>query len=517
MGDSVFDMSEMLESINGGVDRYDMAQVYPISGNINGSVVGQGQAQGLTVFQWQDSVNWWSPAQSYFSLILTFRSKAAVPTAASLVTYADNFVCTLFSQLQSYINSRPLDTVNTPHLIDTALTYSNAKQNFLKTWGSLTRVGEPLSTRLINVQANGGVIEVVFRPPLSIFDTKLLPPGAQFKLEFNWANNGINAFEALNSSLSWDATDIDMTDGKVSIRVNSFSFYKATVHPGPSIAIPPRGVIDLMPCQALQYFVNSGNSLKQNITIPGSTNRILVVFQDINSTSLVTAPTVPPVNNICGVGNGYNPATSFSSIFTTGIGENPVFGANTTGLLQLWISLPELGIQEPQPIYSFSGVQDYMRAYGDWCHITQGTHNQTEGSIPFGNNDPSRGTTIIQPLLASATTTPTLSAGTIQSGDLNNPQQYTYIPAVAFPGTAANALTYNQTTRWGWSGRCPGPIFAFPVVRPEGRTVSTGTLNVVMGAMVTSVCATIIASYSMAIILELQPSGYYSYTLMEGV
>lgn len=516
MGESVFNMSDVLESINGGVDRYDLQQLYPISGNINNSVVGVNQASGLTTFQWQDSANWWSPCQSYFDIILQFETMNRAPQTGDLLAYADNFICTLFTQLQSYINSRPLDTVNTPHLIDTALTYSNAKKNFLSTWGSLTRVGEPLSTRIKNLDTNAGILEVVFRPPLSIFDTKLLPPGAQFRVDFNWASNGINAFEAVNGPVIWDPTFMSATANNVSIKVTSFSFFKATVHPGPGVPIPQRAVVDLMPCQALQYFLNGGTTLKQNITLPGTTNRVLIVFQDINTSLATTA--VPPVDSITGIGNGYMPATSFTSTFSKlGAVAPTTFTANSTSLNQLWLSLPELGIQEPQPIYTFSGINDYMRAYADWCQATQGTHNQSEGSIPFGSNDTTVGTTIIQPLVSTLATGGVLSAGTNQVGDINNPQQYLYLPATVFPGTAANTLTFNQTARWGWAGRCPGPIFIFPVVRPPGRTVSTGTLNALTTAAVQSISATIIVSYSMAIALELQPSGYYTYTLVEGV
>lgn len=510
MSESVFDMSEMLESINGGVDRYDMQQVVPTSGNVNQAVIGQGQASSIATFQWQDGPNWWSPCQSYFSLILQFKHEGGVPTAAKPLTYADNFVMTLFTQINSYINSRPLDTVNTPWLIDTALTYSGAKKNFLDTWGSLTRVGEPLSTRLRNIQSNNGVIEVIFRPCLSIFDVKLLPPGAQFKLDFNWAGNGINAIESLYKSVSWNTDFTSLTLDSVSIQVQSFTFFKATVHPG--IPTPPRGIIDLMPCQALQYISNGGQVLKQNITMPPTTNRILVVFQDISST---TVTTTPPVDLTAGVGNGYNPATSFSTVFIKNAGAlavNNTFATNTTGLNQLWLSLPELAINEPSPVYTFNDIKDYARAYSDFCHVTQGTHHQSEGSIPFGYSTVGAGSPAGVTIIHLDTNA---AAGNFaQIGDINNPQQYSLIEA-STPAPAANS--YNQTSRWGWLGRCPGPIFAFPVVRPEGRTISTGTLNVQFTTSVASVAATIISSYSMAIALEAQANGLYSYMLIDGV
>jgi hypothetical protein len=293
--------------------------------------------------------------------------------------------------------------------------------------------------------------------------------------------------------------------------VNSFSLYKASVHPGPGISVPSRGVIDLMPATATQYFLNSGMILKQNITLPSTTNRILIVFQDINALAVTSTP---PVNLISGVGNGYNPATSFSSSFSNGTTAN-LAATNSNTLSQLWLSLPELGIQEPTPIYSFTGIQDFMRAYGDWTHITQGTHHQNEGSVAFGSFATTNGISIIN------VDNKVVDNSFIQLGDPNNVQQYPFYQitpstASASPGKP-DPNTYNQTAKWGWLGRIPGPIFAFPVVRPEGKSITTGTLNVTMTNSVTAVAATIIASYSMAIALELQPNGYYSYTLVEGV
>lgn len=514
MSESVFDLSETLESINGGCVRYDMSQMYPLSGNVSGIVGGAtGNAKGLTTFQWQDST-WWSPCQSYFLLTCTFSVGTPGSGVAVDAAYADNFAMTLFSQINTQINSRPLDTVNTPWLIDTALTYANAHNSFLKSFGSLTRVGEPLSTRIRNTSQNGGVVQVAFRPPVSIFDVKLLPPGAQYTLNFNWAANGLLAFETINGSVAWGTGN-----DQVSISIGEFSFYKATVTPGPNVDLPERGVIDLNPCTAMQYFINNSNTLKQNITLPGTTNKILVVFQDITPNA-VTVP--PPEDNICGVGNGYNPATSFTNRFCNANTDDLTFTNGQSMLSTLWLDLPELNIQEPKPIYNFSsGITDYMRAYSDFCHVTQGTKNNEEGSIPFGSMATAAGTTIIQPVQGANAAG--LVAGTIQIGDLNNPQQYTYIPT-AIAGTLADPLTYNQTSRWGWLGRCPGPIFAFPVVRPQGKYVNTGTLNATTstgGGTSTSLAfnasATVIASYSMALVCTRQPSGYYSIDVVEGV
>lgn len=518
MSESVFDLPQTLESINGGCSRYDMSQMYPISGNVSGVVGGStGNAKGLTTFQWQDST-WWSPSQSYFYMKCTFTRANSVPSDTDPTAYADNFAMTLFSQINTQINSRPLDTVNLPHLIDTALTYSNAHNNFLKTFGSLARVGEPLSTRIRNTTQNNGIVDVVFRPPVSIFDVKLLPPGAQFTLNFNWAANGLNAFETIDRSVAWGTGS-----NEVSISISELSFYKATVTPGYGVELPDRGVIDLHPCMIMQYFINSSNTLKQNITLPATTNRILVGFQDITP-NIVT--TDPPVDNICGVGSGYNPATSFTNKFCNSSSNNLTFSSGQSMLSTLWIDLPELGIQEPKPIYNFSsGITEYMRAYSDFCHVTQGTKDNTEGSVPFGSMATDLGVTIIQPVRINDTG-PVINAGLVQIGDINNPQQYTYIPtpnaAASLPAIAVNT-NYNQTARWGWLGRIPGPIFAFPVVRPQGKTISTGTINATTAAFGSgtstayNAVANVIASYSMAIVVVRQPNDYYSYDIVETI
>ncbi len=517
MSESVFDLPMTLKSVNGGCSRYDRSQMYPISGAINNAVVGQGAASGLTTFQWQDS-QWWSPCQSYFVLTCKFDIGADLAVNAA---YADNFAMTLFTQINTQINSRPLDTVNTPWLVDTALTYSNAHHSFLRSFGSLTRVGEPLSTRIRNTNQNSGIVQVVFRPPVSIFDVELLPPGAQYLMNFNWASSGILAFESVNGSVTHVTTSPGSNE--VRLTINEFSFYKATVTPGPDVQLPDRAVINLMPCTAVQYFLNSGNTLKQNITLPATANKILIGFQDINPNSAVSL--TPPVDYIGGVGNGYNPATSFSNQFTTTNTPNQTFGANAASLSTLWLDLPEIGVQEPRPVYNFSttnGILDYVRAYSDFCHITQGTKTNEEGSVPLGSMATAAGVTIIQPI-RSLTTTPaaitTIEAGTIQIGDLNNPQQYTYIPLgvnTAAP-PLADPLSYNQTAKWGWLGRCPGPIFAFPVVRPQGKYVTTGTLNMTTSGNVANISATVITSYNMAIVLTKQPNGYYNYDVIEGI
>lgn len=507
--ENVFQLNETLESINHGVDRFDLTQIYPISGNISNSVVGSGQASGLTVFQFSDSNLWWSPANSYFSMSLTFNN-----LPADNVAYADNFICTLFTSIQSQLNSRTLDIINSPHIIDSALTYSNCNKNFLATFGSMTRVGEPLMTRIINTSstgANSGVVEVIFKPPISLMDVKLMPPGCEIKLIYNWVSSAINAFECPTRSLTIGTGN--STSGVAGITVNGFSFYKATYHPSQLSHLPQKGVIDLFPSISNQYFLTTTSTLRQNLTLCGTTNKITVVFQDMINISIDgSAGTVD--NTLTGVGNGFNPATSFSNQFSIlpSAVINPTNTATYSVLQQLYLNLPELGVQIPNgPVYNFDYANtDMLRAYSDFCHYTQCVSSQREGNVQYGNNKVDKGTTL------SYIDTAALGSCIVNRGNPYNPQQYEYISSVAPPSTLTTS-SYSQTARYGWLGRCPGPIFIFPVVRPAGKMVSTGTLNITTTTNVAQVACTVICSYSMALVVELQPNGLYQYTIIEGV
>lgn len=523
-GPTIFDMSDNLESINNGSNQYYLNQIFPISGNVaNNTPVGTGSASGQTTFQFEESANWWLPSQSYFVMRLKFangtaeapgviNNTATLGTANSLITYCDNFICTLFTQITSRINNQTLDTVTTPWIVDTALGYSKAHWNFIKSFSSMTRMGEGLQTRLLNVSQNNGVVEVTFRPPISLFDVEKLPPGAQFRIEFIWAASAILAFEALQRN----PVQIGTTDATYNqVYVQEFSFYKASVQHAPSVQLPKTGVIDLTPSIANQYYLTGGTQMQSQLPLPGTTNRILVVFQDMNN-QIITPTTsfaTIPFNKTTGVGGGYNPATSFSSIFTNVASANTTF-ANTVSLSQLWIAIPEIGISEPKPQYNFTGNNtDMMRAYCDWAHVCQGTYSNYEGSLPYGNNDPSKGTQILS-------INPDTPANTrIQAGDNNNYQQFNaWVSTTPSPDAAIETLAYNQTSRWGWSGSRPGPIFAFPVVRPENKQVSQGILYVTLTGQCISIAATVIATYSMAIAVEdVTGNGLYSYRLVTGV
>lgn len=504
---SVFEFNQSLESINNGVGRFDCVQVYPLSGNVSNCYVGSGDASQKSSFQWIDNVNFWSPSMSYFLLQLKFikrdaGSDKAIPDE-DLVTYCDNFVCTLFSQIKTTINSRQLDYVDSPWLVDTILTVSNSKKNFISTFGSLTRVGESLMDRLANVKAISGTdpvtLEVVFRPPCSLFGAKLLPPGAQFLVEFLWAANASLAFESLLGS---PAMVIGTANGNYNVKIDGFSFYKSTLTPSKMVPLPDKGVIDLSPTIVQQYFLNAGSQLKQNITLPPTCNRIIVGLQDINQ---VTASYGVP-----GVGSGYNPATQFTTAVSN-IGAAPT--PRSVELQNAYISLPELGFQWPSTTYQFNGLADWMRAYSDFCNITQGTNSASEGSIEFGSKDTSKGITINAISGSNATT---LTGFLFQVGDPFNRWQYFYnvssVASLAMPATTI----HNQTCLKGYLGRYP--LLAFPVVRNENKTISQGLLNLTFNGPVASCAVTVASTYSMAIAVEqIEDTGIYNYTLIEGV
>lgn len=546
---SLFHLDTELPSLTGGSNRVDVTQIYPITGNVtqpfgtspvSSQFLGQGAASGLSTFQFSESAQWWSPALSYFSMQLYVtkitNSQCTSPTTDDGVALCDNFVSTMFSQIKSRVNSRQLDIIDNPQIMDTALQYANCRRGFLKSFGSLTWIAQPFMTRLINTCDNtvsgGSFVEVVFRPSISLFDVKLLPPGAQFNIDFNWASSAVNCFESVYGDISVGSVAL-ASQACFNISVQSFSLYKASVTPGPMTPLPERGVIDLSPAIVNQYFLNGGASLKQNITLPPTTNRVLVVFQDNNLTNNATSTwstwnplgggtVATPIS--CGIGTGYNPATSFAWKFSSSSpGTNPY----NVSLNQLYLTLPELGQQMPQPVYNFgSNTSDLMRAYGDWCHITQGTIGGYEGSIEYGSPSSTQGIPI------NYVNTASLAGTIINTGDKNNDQafvlsktfngpNYTIILQNAGTNTTQtitpSATICNQMARFGWAGAKPGPIFAFSVVRPEGRTVSMGTINATFSSGVQSVSLSTIVSYSTAIELQHLGNGQYSYNLVDAV
>lgn len=513
---SIYDLPQSLESINGGADRYNVDQLFPISGNINGAALGTGQASGLATFQWQDSNLWWSPCLSYFRMRVKFvryaitgapNSTDSTPQLNEWVAYADNFVSAMFSQIKSQINSRQLDIIDVPWVIDTVMSYANSKKTFLDSYASVSRLGEPFQTRLINTCSNGGVVEVCFRPPLALMQCKCLPPGAQFRLDFNWATNPAAVFESLGGDVTIGTSTSGSTN-QYQVLIQDFSFFKATTAPSPLVQLPEHAVIDMNPAIVNQYFGQTG-SLKQNITMPSTTNTIYMTIQDYNTAKINAAPGSggPYASAQLGVGSGFNPITSFTNAVSSSL-STTIATANNCPLLNLYLTLPELGTQIPSPIYSFaSGVEDWQRAFCDFINISQGTNGADQGGVSLGSYSLAQGCTIANAVF--------------NAGNPNNSQQATVFNATIQPlgiaTVAPVAATFNQTAKFGWLGRCPGPIFAFQVVRPQNKAVSTGNLNITFTGSPTNYVVNVICSYSMALQLQHVGGGLYSYNLVEGV
>ena len=510
---SIYDLPNELPSINGAASRYECVQIVPTSGNLNSVVLGTGNATGLSSFIWNDSVLWWSPCLSYWRMRVQFTKANATPLLTDYTAYADNFISLMFQNIKSHCNSRQIDMIDFPHIVDTVMTYSNSKKTFLDSYGSVTHVGEGFQTRLVNTCSNGGVVEVCFRPPLALMQCKNLPPGAQWKIDFSWAQNQAALFESLVGDVATSTASVP-TGQQFQVKILDFSFFKATTQPSPMVELPQQAVLDLNPAIVNQYFLNQGgNSLRQTLTLPSTTNTIYVTLQDTNSTALAT-PVLAGTTTTPGVGTGYNPQTSFAYAVSSGSTSSANLYAAV--LQNLYLNLPELGIQIPNPTYQFTGASgnEWQRAYMDFINISQGTNTASEGSIPLGTYDISAGCAITS-----------LNAGALlaQAGNpLNKDQASIFTTAATISPMGATAFapgatTFNQSARFGWLGRCPGPIFGFQCVRPENKAVTTGTLNATFSAAVVNCVFNVICVYSMALQLNHLGGGLYSYNLLEGV
>lgn len=504
---SAFDLSDSLIDINQGSESFKVMQMYPSSGNVTNSVVGSGSASGITTFLWQDSANWWLPEQSYFHLRLQFSYAGAFGTNRSTNPYAyvDNFVHTLFTQIQSQINSKQLDILNFPHIVDQTMCYSQSRKTFLDTWGSLSRVGESLMTRIANVSSNSGVVEVIFRPPISLFSAKILPPGAQFNIIFNWASSGLAALETASnaSAIAWGtATD------QVQITVQAFSFYKAIIQPSPSVQLPQHGVVNLSCTQTNQATLAGNDTLNYVWQPPGYINRLTICLQDNNSTN----------NNTNG--GGIYSATKFNYA----VSDNLTSTAYSSSIKNLYITIPELGVQIPNPVYAFTGIQDWMRAYADFCESTQGVAFGVEGSQPFGSQ-------VLPTTTGGSPAAPSnqKSCGVnslVLKTDATSAKAYCGLPDnkgvynadplyVTDPSTVISAIqAYDKNSAYGWAG---SPIFVFPVVRPSGKPVTTATINMLLSSAAKSSILYLLSTYNMAIACEHAGNGLYSYSVIQGI
>lgn len=494
---SAFELADGPRSINGGAVRYDIRQLYPQTAAIANARPGvNGAATGQTTFQWNDDSLWWVPSLSYFNIRGHFTDTSGnALTKSSGIAYCDNWVSAMFSQIQVFCNSQSLELLQNPAQADTALLYASVDKTFLESFASLSGVGEALTTRQLNSAVNGSgstttynEVVAAYRPSLSLFDHCTgIPPGAQWRVDFSWSNVAEQAIiESLTNKIA--GTDYYFV-------LDEFTFYKATISPDPSVPLPEMGFIELNPAQVNTYPLNGGTTLQVNVPLPATCHRALVVCQDNNS-----------VNNYAAGQNGYAPITSFRGYFSNGSTANAVWVQN------LYMSFPELGYQFPNPTYSLTpganaagGKSEWQRAYADFVTISRGASGGYEGSVPMGTADLNIGAAVLAPLAS----TPVMTIG-----DPNNRQQ-AWVTSISAGAVSATQAT--QTAAWGWMGRCPGPIFAFPVIRPVDKLVTSANLFLQLSGAATSVNVYVIMTYSMGLACEMGPDGKYRFEIVRGL
>jgi len=496
---SSFEIPQDPRSLNGGAIHYDMRQMLPTTSFVSNSRPGvSGAATGITTFQWDDPALYWVPALSYFDIRGHFLDGSGNALArSSYLGYADNWVSTMFQQIQVFLNSTSLELLQNPPQADTAIAYSSMDRTYLKSFASASGVGEGLMTRFLNSAqfgtaavstTNYNEVVATWRPSLSIFDCAYgIPPGAQWRMDFSWSNTAEqNMIESVAAKVA--GTDYTFT-------IDAFYFYKATITPDPSIPLPMRSFIELNPVQVNVYTITGTNNAQLQVTLPYTANRMLIAFQDSNTS-----------NSLAHGQNGLKPLTSFAGAFSNGATDFTAYVQN------LYSNFLDLGYQAPNPTYtltagSSAGAKtDWERAYADWIAICKGSSGGYEGSVPFGAFDSGINAAVLRPL---ETITPVMTIG-----DPNNDQQ---LWDASTATTAVAATNGNQTARWGWLGRCPGPIFAFPIVRPPETFVSRANVQITFSSAVTSVNMFVITSWTLGIAIEKDMSGKNVFTIVQGV
>lgn len=488
---SVFEIPQSLSSLNFGTDSMLTQELLPVSSAVVNSRPGYGVASGLTQWQFRETSQWFSPALSYFELRghFTDLSGNALPKSAG-IGYTRNWWSTLFSQLELLVNGHSIEVITNNVLVDTVNIINGAKHGYLKSFASAYG-WEPLMDRIANSSSYGtaapsssnyNTVVATFKPSLSIFNLASIPCGAEIKLNFTWNPNGE---QAMIESLTSKIAGVDYI-----FVIDKFVFQKCSLRPDPALSIPPSGKYDLSPIMVNQYPITQTNQAQFNVSVPGMTNRLTLVFQDNN------------LANSFAVGqNGLNAITKFRPVFSSG-------ASNFVACLsQIWVQLPELGGGTyPSPVYSmvFNDRASFGRLYSDFQLTSQGNIEGNEGAIPFGNFDTGIGAEIIAP-----NATP---AAVYNPGDRANDDR-----AIIYT-TAASALTsqtYNQTALYGFLGS--SFVVNIPVLRPQNRPITTAIVNVQFNTTVTSVQMSVLSSYSQCLAVANMGSGTYDFKLMTGV
>ncbi len=498
---SAFDLPEEPREINGGATAYDIRQMYPTTASVTNARPGvTGAAVGTTTFQWEDSNLHWVPSLSYFVIRGRFLDPTNSLARTSGIAYCDNWPAALFSQIGFMCGSTSVELLQSPPQADTALLYSSVDRTWLKSFGSASGVGESFQQRCLNSAqfgtaavgtTNQNEVTCTWRPSLSIFDcAHAIPPlgsAGKMQIDFSWNPTAEqNMIESIASATAVSG---------FTFTIDEFTFYKATLKPSPEKPLPMRGLVELNPAQVNCFSLTGGNTLNVQIPLPATCNRILVVMQD-NQTA----------QNFAAGQNGLKPITSFAAAVSSGATDFSSYITN------MQVQFQDLGTSAPNPQYSFTagssnGAKTGLeRAYADWIAICRGASGGYEGAIQFGCYDSGIGAQINTPL---QTVTPVVQAGNL----VDNDQGYAHWSAAT---TAVAATAYSDKARFGWLGRVPGPIFAFPCVRPKGTTVSRATLSVTMSGTATSANFYVICSYSMALAFEKNASDGYNFMVVRG-
>lgn len=106
---SMFELADGPRPVNGGSCRMQTVQLFPSTAAVNGTRPGvSGATAGQTTWLFTEDSYWWVPSLSYFAISGHFVRAAtglALPATTSL-GYCDNWVATMFQQIQYQLNSQ---------------------------------------------------------------------------------------------------------------------------------------------------------------------------------------------------------------------------------------------------------------------------------------------------------------------------------------------------------------------------------------------------------------------------
>lgn len=484
---AAFELATVPRDLNAGVQTFDVRTVLPTQ-SVTSARAGTFQT---TIFEWKDTAAWWCPSQSYFNIRGHFTDTSGNALArTSGIAYCDNWVSTLFSRIDLDCNGKTIESVQNVAQADTMNLYSTADKTYLESFGSACGAGEAYTTRKLNSaqfgtasvsSSNYNEVVATWRPPCGVFNIPTgIPPGATWRVTFTWNRS------CEQNVIQSDSSKIAGTD--YYFYVDEFYMSYETIQPSPNVPMPEEAVIDINSIQCNLYSATTANSTF-NCTIPSRTTRVLVGFQDNNV-----------ANNLAAGQNGLKPFTAFTL-------AGSVSSTDYSGYLtNIYGSFIELGYTFPQTQYNFTAGSsagaktDLQRAYADWINVTRGCSGGYEGSVPFGCYDAGIGAAILQPL--SSTPGPNMLIG-----DPNNPDQSWIVSNTSGAGSASTLA--NQTARTGWLGKVP--IFAMPVVVPEGRQVTKFNLYCSFSSSITAVNAYVVAMYGNTLLCRHAGNGVYLY------